>query len=73
MLAAFGQLATVGVPEVVILTVIVQLVCTLVMVRLATTMLPLPAVAVTVPPAQVPPTTDGVAITRPAGRVSVKL
>ncbi len=33
----------------------------------------LPAVAVTVPPVQLPPTAEGVATTRPAGKESVKL
>ena len=68
-----GHEPTVAAAAVVMPTVMVQLVCKLVMVRLATTILLPPALAVTLPPAQVPPTVDGVATTSPAGRVSVKL
>ncbi len=73
VLATCGQTPSAGVPDVVMLTVMVQVVCALVIVRPATVITLAPAVAVTLPPVQVPPTTDGVAITRPAGKVSVKL
>ena len=71
--AATGQTPATGAPDVVIFTVIVQVVCRLVIVRLATVMVLLPAMAVTAPPAQVPPTVEGVATAKPAGSVSVKL
>lgn len=73
VLAALGQVAAVGVADVVMLTVIVQLVWPAVIVRFAIAILPAPAVAVTLPPVHVPPTTEGVATTSPAGRLSVKL
>ena len=68
-----GQAPTVGVAAVVMSTVMVQVVWTLVMVRLATVMVLAPAVAVTVPPAQVPPTFGTAAILRPDCSVSIKL
>lgn len=75
LVLAFGanvQAPTVGVAEVVIGTMIVQDVAGLTIWRPATTMLPLPAAAVTVPPVQVPVTAAPLAA-KPAGNVSVKV
>jgi hypothetical protein len=72
---AFGakvQAPVVGVAEVVTGTMMVQLVSGLTIWRPATTMLPLPATAVTVPPVQVPVTAAPLA-TKPAGKVSVNV
>ena len=72
---AFGasvQAPTDGAAAVVIGTMMVQVVAGLTIWRPVTTMLLLPAVAVTVPDVQVPVTAAPLA-TRPAGRVSVKL
>ena len=72
---AFGanvQAPTVGVAEVVTGTMIVQDVAGLTSWRPATTILPLPATAVTVPPVQVPITAAPLAA-KPAGKVSVKV
>ena len=71
-----GQAPTVGVSEVVMFTVMVQVVGVAVPAPTclpATTMLVPSAVAVTVPLVQVPPTVDGLATRKPAGKVSVKL
>src|SRR6188768_2910220 len=68
--AATGQAAVLGVAELVTGTVIVQdapLIC-----RPAIVIVFVPAVAVTVPPVQVPPVPPA-AIVRPEGSVSVKL
>jgi hypothetical protein len=70
VLLAAGQAPVVGVAELVTGTVIVHEVP--VTWRLATVMALVPAVAVTVPPAHVPPAPP-LAMVRPAGSVSVKL
>ena len=70
VLLACGQVPTVGVPDVVTSTMIVQLVNELMICRPATAMTFVPAVAVTVPPEQVPVTFEGVAMRSPAGSVS---
>jgi hypothetical protein len=70
VLAATGQAVVLGVAEAVTGTVIVQLVPATW--RLETVIVFVPAVAVTVPPVQVPPVPPA-AIVRPAGKVSVKL
>src|SRR6187402_2921588 len=67
--AATGQAAVFGVADAVTGTVIVQLAP--VTWRLATVIVFVPAVAVTVPPEQVPPVPPA-AIVRPEGSVSVK-
>jgi hypothetical protein len=72
VLLAWGQVPTVGVAEVVMGTVMVQLVEAAAICLPVTTTEPVPGVAVTDPPAQVPPTAP-VPTTRPAGKVSVKL
>ena len=70
VLAATGHAAVLGVTETVTGTVIVQLVP--VIWRPAIVIVFVPAVAVTVPPEQVPPAPPA-AIVRPDGNVSVKL
>jgi hypothetical protein len=74
LVLAFGASAhtpTVGPAAVVIGTMIVQVVSGLTICLAATTIFPLPAVAVTEPPVQVPETAAPLA-TSPAGNVSVK-
>ena len=73
VLFAWGQVPTVGAAAVDTATSIVQLVSGLVICRFATAIIPLPAVAVTLPPVHDPPTVEGVATTNPDGRLSVKL
>jgi hypothetical protein len=70
--AATGHAVVVGAAACVTGTVIVQEVAGLTTWRLATVIVVVPAVAVTVPPEHVPPTAPA-ATTRPAGKVSVKL
>jgi hypothetical protein len=70
VLAATGHAAVFGVADAVTGTVIVQLGPAIW--RLETVMRLVPAVAVTVPPAQVPPVPPA-AMVRPEGNVSVKL
>jgi hypothetical protein len=70
--AAAGHVEAVGVADVVIGTVIVQVAAGLTTWRFATVIVLEPAVAVTVPPEHVPPTAP-LPTTRPAGNVSVKL
>ena len=75
LVLAFGanvQAPAVGVAELVTGTIIVQVVAGLTIWRPATTILLLPAVAVTVPPVQVPVTAAPLAA-KPAGSVSVKV
>ena len=71
VLFACGQVPSVNDAAVVMATVIVQV--PLMLLRLATVMVLPSAVAVTVPPVQVPPTTEGDDTRNPVGSVSVKL
>jgi hypothetical protein len=73
VLLACGHVPTVGVAAVVMPTVIVHEVAGFTICRLVTVMVLEPATAVTVPPEHVPPTVDGLATTKPEGKVSVKL
>lgn len=73
VLLACGQVPTVGAAAFATRTVMVQEVAGLTICRLVTVIVPLPAVAATLPPLQVPPTVEGEATTKPAGKVSAKL
>ena len=73
VLLATGQVPIVGEADVVTLTSMVQAVAGVTIWRPVTEMLPDAGVAVTVPPLQLPANPFGVAMTKPSGRVSVKL
>jgi hypothetical protein len=73
---AFGtivQAPSVGVSEEVIGTMIVQVAVAAIVLLPATLIVFVPAVAVIVPPVHVPDTTLGVAMSKPAGSVSIKV